>query len=135
MYGATELAKMFNVTRATIYNKFKDERLDGFFAYEDEKKRLKQDGLQLFTQIMAESKTANANHATEDDEKLTGENGDKMDKLTQEYIDSLKARIDDLTKERDLLQGQILQFTHAILEQRKLEAPGKPSFFKRLFNI
>lgn len=148
MYGVSELAKMYNTTRQTIYNKFKDERLKEYFAYEDGKKRLKLEWLQIFNHIMAESKNIDVNDDDNINAKITDEIDAKPSGLTSEYIESLKQQIDDLKKDKSKLQEQLShvlkdnsmlheklsQIANTLLEQQRLlEEPKERKGLWRIF--
>lgn len=134
MYGVSELAKMYSTTRQTVYNKFKDERLQEYLTYEDGKKRLKPEGLQLFGHVMADCKTSDVKINNDVDVNFTSENRSIIDSLTKEYIESLKQQIEDLKKDKSILQEQLTQVMNTLIErQRLLDEPQRSKSLWRIF--
>lgn len=113
MYSVSQLAKMYNCTRPTIYNKFKQEELKEFLFNDKRGLRLSPEGLNLFNVIMSES-----NVKTDLHENDTETNTIVTD--TQErYITSLLAQIDELKHDKEFLK-------HELAEQRKAFLNAKP---------
>lgn len=138
MYGATELSKMFNTTRQTVYAKWKDDRLKEYLIENDGKRKLKTEGLHLFTFIMSESKIVenlNVTNTQNIDDTVTVENDTKSTDFTKEYIESLKAQIEDLKKDKSILQEQLSQVMNTLLDrQKQLEAPKERKSIWRIFD-
>ena len=96
-YGITELAKIFNTTRATIYRKLDTESMQQYVIQSQKGKRLLQEGLTQFQLIMAESKVTNI------------QKKDEKKDLTEDYIDTLKTQIDSLNKDKENLYKEIAE--------------------------
>ena len=98
MYSVTELSKMFNTTRATIYNKFKDVSIQHYVKDTKTGRKLEKEGLSEFQILMAESKRYSKN---------TSKNTVKNSSLNTDYIESLKEQIIELKEDKKNLLEQI----------------------------
>jgi len=111
MYSVTELARMYNTTRATIYSKLQDESILQYVAETKNGKRLQKEGLNQFQLLMAESKKSIERCTT---------NTQLYTNYTNEYIDNLKARIAELENDKKMLYGQVEQQNKQIEQQNEI---------------
>jgi chromosome segregation ATPase len=95
MYTVSELAKMFNTTKATIYSKLEDSDLSDEIIHDKRGKKLTQKGLSKLQLIMAESRVAK-NTDVSINEKID---------YKDEYINNLKKQIQDLQKDKEDLKN------------------------------
>jgi peptidoglycan hydrolase CwlO-like protein len=94
-YGITELAKMFNTTRATIYRKLEQEYIKEYVIQTTKGKKLLQEGLSHFQILMAESRVTN------------NQKKEPSNDFKDEYIDNLKKQVDSLSKDKENLYKEI----------------------------
>jgi hypothetical protein len=125
MYSVVDLAKMFNTTRSTIYNKLESESIQEYIITTKQGKRLQKDGINVFQLIMAESKVVS--NATD----IQQINKQVDNNLNTDYIDSLNKQIEELKNDKtrlykeldtknDLLSQQQFQITDLINKNNNL---------------
>lgn len=111
MYTVSELAKMFNTTRQTIYNKLESEDLQPFINKTDKGLRLQIEGMNALQLIMSESKIAPKTEIDNNfttltpsiDVTKTPQNNPYLDK----YIETLHQNINDLKQENERLRAEL----------------------------
>lgn len=142
MYGATELSKMFKVSKPTIYAKFKDTRLKEYLTLIDGKQRFRQEGLQLLGQLLAETnknKTIVKLDVNINDNlhvSIPTKSEVKPDEGTQLYIQELKEQIKELKDDKNKLQENLKSALNTLSEQQKLlNAPEPPKKTKNIWRI
>jgi predicted RNase H-like nuclease (RuvC/YqgF family) len=108
-YGATELSKMYDCSRGTVYNKLKEPSLQEFIVEEKGKTRLIHNGLKPFGHLIAEMKKTqsvqgyNEQKDVHEQPKYTPPN----DVLNHKYIQSLEKQIEELKQEKISLKKEM----------------------------
>ena len=133
MYGATELAKMLNTTRRTIYNKLSEECIQEYVVDTDKGKRLTQDGFKVLCTLMADSKV-DTNDTSKISDTVTPKNDEFLQKYIQRLEDENKRLLDennDVKQRYDGLFKMILETQTKLLESS--EQKEKRSVWERIF--
>lgn len=127
-YTATQLAKMFKISRTTVYSKFEHQELNKYVHDTEQGKKLDKEGLDTLRILLANSKVNVQQNTTVTTEKTA---------VYEQYINSLleqitylKKEVDDLKNKNELLTNHLLQRDRLMLES---EEQKKSGFFKRLF--
>jgi hypothetical protein len=124
-YGVTELSKMYNCTRNTIYSRLEEEELAQYVVNTKTGKKLSKEGLSVLNILMGDSKVVTLK---------TENKGQYEDK----YINSLECQIDELKKEKEQLKDEVLDMrskydavVKALLDnqQKLLEGDKKKKWF------
>ena len=128
-YSVTQLAKMFKVSRTTVYSKLEHEQLNKFVHDSEQGKRLNIEGLEVFKMLLANSKVNVQMNTSVTPQKDTKEQ--YIDSL-KDQITYLKKEIDDLKIKNELLTNHLLQRDRLLLESAEQK---KKNIFKRIFNL
>ena len=122
MYSVIELAKMYDVTRATIYKYLKDESLQEFIMVEGQGQKLRAEGLNVLNVLLAQNSTKKADKDIES-VNVYKEIIDEKNKHIQALEDTIKELKHDKERLYEELREQRAMLTNA----------NNKGFFKRLF--
>ena len=136
MYSVSELAKMYNCTRQTIYVKLDRDELKPFLTVTDTGKKLTPEWLNLLNIIMADSKvTLKDSDANRQDEINHSDNTNYQELYIKElkdkieYLNNVQRKLEDEKKE---LAGRVVFLTDELISNQKLLNAPK-GFLKKLF--
>lgn len=138
MYSASELSNMFEVSRKTIYEKFKCEELLPYVKDTKQGKRLETEGFNVLRLLLSNSKVTQVNSTVtpESNTSVTPNNTIETN-YTSEYIQSLKDQLERVIREKEELQTRYdLLFNSFIAKQTVLESveqKKKRGFFSNIF--
>jgi tRNA uridine 5-carbamoylmethylation protein Kti12 len=111
MYSVTELAKIFNTTRKTIYTKLETDNIQSYVEDTKQGKRLKKEGFNILQLLMSESKV------TEDKQN----NSVTYTEHIQDHINSLKSQIETLRIDKDKQIEELKEEIKYFKEEKKTE--------------
>jgi hypothetical protein len=146
-YTPSQLAKRFNVSRTTVYNKFAAPELQGSVYSTPDGKRLAADGLQAFRLLLSDSKAGQqaerkfTSQSTSTAQAIFTTNDPVVDALItekQQRIEQLEREIARLEKEKDRQEQRIMFMEQHITRITPQLLPGnvpdkQPGFFRRIF--
>jgi len=120
-YTVTELAKLFQVTRKTIYAKMEHEVINKYTLTTEQGKRLSAEGLPYLKELLVNSKVN------------TEGTQSKQPDYTELYIRSLLDQIDFLKDQLQACQEINRQLLVQLQNTQQLLLPEKAGFFKKIF--
>ena len=129
-YNVTELARIYGVTRKTIYTKLENEAIKEYVVATEDGKKLKQEGLNLFNTIIANSKRCiSKQNKDEVNTQVNTEINYMRDhiKMLEDKIEELKADKTNLQKDKEVLFSQFEMQNKIIENQLLLLNPGSNS--------
>jgi len=119
MYSVTELSKMYDVTRKTMYTKLECEDIQPYLIKDKRGLKLEKEGLNVLNNIMADSRPK---------QEVNNEvNNDYKD----EYIQALKEQISELKHDKERLYRELENQRMALLSEGSKQSKN---WFKKLFN-
>ena len=122
MYSVIELAKMYDVTRATIYKYLKDESLQEFIMVEGQGQKLRAEGLNVLNVLLAQNSPKKADKNIES-VNVYKEIIDEKNK----HIQALEDTIKELKHDKERLYEELRE------QRAMLTNTNNKGLFKRLF--